>query len=132
MALAGGALFVANGKKLLQQPACLGLQGRSAVYRVGVQITADSPALVTLTVQLRGSVDSAGSACCAAAGGNGTVINLDVHQELVETLPVSRSVVVLDNKFPHLHVDSHLFCLGGGSHFLFRRSIRITERIPPV
>lgn len=125
MALTGGAVFVANGKKFLQQPACLGVagQGRSAVYRVGVQVTAPSQ-LVTLTAQLKGSVNPAGSACCAPVSGNGTaVINLDVHQELVETVPVSRSTLVLDNKFHHFRSDSYLFCLGGPSSYPLGRTI---------
>ena len=37
MALSGGAFFVSNGKKYLQQPACLSPKSKS-VYRVGVQI----------------------------------------------------------------------------------------------
>ena len=38
MAVTGGAIFVSNGKKYLQQPACLSPKSKS-VYRVGLQIT---------------------------------------------------------------------------------------------
>lgn len=105
MALTGGAAFVANGKKYLQQPACLAPKSRS-VYRVGILVSEPGP-LVTLTVQLKGF--GSGS-CCAPSD----VINLDVHQEQMETLPVSKSVRVLATEFQHTETESHLFCLEGG------------------
>lgn len=104
MALTGGAAFVANGKKYLQQPACLAPKSR-AVYRVGILVNEPGP-IVTLTVQLKGS--SSGS-CCAPSD----VINLDVHLEQMETLPVSKSVRVSANQFKHSQLDSYLFCLEG-------------------
>ncbi|XP_046454359.1 C3 and PZP-like alpha-2-macroglobulin domain-containing protein 8 isoform X2 [Daphnia pulex] len=102
MALTGGAGFVANGKKYLQQPACLAPKSR-AVYRVGILVNELSP-LVTLTVQLKGS---SSGACCAPS----QVINLDVHLEQMETLPVSKSVRVSSTEFQHSQSDSYLFCL---------------------
>jgi hypothetical protein len=104
MALTGGAGFVANGKKYLQQPACLAPKSR-AVYRVGILVNELSP-LVTLTVQLKGS---SSGACCAPS----QVINLDVHLEQMETLPVSKSVRVSSTEFQHSQSDSYLFCLEG-------------------
>lgn len=104
MALTGGAAFVANGKKYLQQPACLAPKSK-AVYRVGILVNEPGP-LVTFTVQLKGS--SSGS-CCAPSD----VINLDVHLEQMETLPVSKSVRVSSTEFKNTQTDSHLFCLEG-------------------
>ena len=106
MALTGGAAFVANGKKYLQQPACLAPKSR-AVYRVGIIVNDSGPGLlVTLTVQLKGS--SSGS-CCAPSD----LINLDVHLEQMETLPVSKSVRVSPDEFQRTQADTHLFCLEG-------------------
>lgn len=121
MALTGGAGFVANGKKYLQQPACLAPKSK-AVYRVGILVNELSP-LVTLTVQLKGS--SSGS-CCAPS----EVINLDVHLEQMETLPVSKSVRVSTTEFQHSQSDSYLFCLEGiERHFLFFLKTRIKVNI---
>jgi len=111
MALTGGATFVANGKKYLQQPACLG-SGKS-VYRVGIQIGTSGAGHhpVTLTVQLRGY---SGSSSCCTAPKSGVMVNLDVHQELMETLPVSKSVPVSSAKdWQRFHSENYLFCLGG-------------------
>ncbi|XP_057381255.1 uncharacterized protein LOC130703811 [Daphnia carinata] len=102
MALTGGAVFVANGKKYLQQPACLAPKS-TAVYRVGILVNEPGP-LVTLTVQLKGSISGS---CCAPS----EVINLDVHLEQMETLPVSKSVPVSVTEFQHTQSDSYLFCL---------------------
>jgi hypothetical protein len=112
MALTGGATFVANGKKYLQQPACLAPNTRS-VYRVGIVVSDEQiPGLdITLTAQLRGGSEIELS-CCAPLE-NSTVINLDHHRELVETLPVSRTVQVLAKDFENTHSDNYLFCLGG-------------------
>ena len=104
MALTGGAAFVANGKKYLQQPACLAPKSR-AVYRVGILVNEPGP-LVTLTVHLRGSTSGS---CCAPSN----IVNLDVHLEQMETIPVSKSVQVSDTNFKHLRSDSYLFCLEG-------------------
>ena len=38
MAISGGGVFVANGKKFVQQPACLPPDSKS-IYRVGVHVT---------------------------------------------------------------------------------------------
>jgi hypothetical protein len=38
MAISGGGVFVANGKKFVQQPACLPPDAKS-IYRVGVHVT---------------------------------------------------------------------------------------------
>ena len=110
MALTGGATFVANGKKYLQQPACLAPKTRS-VYRVGILLSDEQihGLDVTLTAQLRGSETES---CCTPLE-NSTVINLDHHRVLVETLPVSRTVQVLAKDFENTHSDNYLFCLGG-------------------
>lgn len=117
MALTGGATFVANGKKFLQQPACLGSlnngQLARSVYRVGIQVgeVSSHHASVTMTVQLRGYTNSS---CCAPLSNTiGLVVDLDVHQELMETLPVSKSTSVLAADWHHFHSENYLFCLGG-------------------
>ena len=111
MALTGGANFVSNGKKYLQQPACLAPKARS-VYRVGILVDQQqmSGLDITLTAQLRGTESTA--SCCSPLE-NSTVVNLDHHREFVETLPVSRTVKVLAKEFENSRSDSYLFCLAG-------------------
>lgn len=103
MALAGGGVFVSNGGRLLEQPACLAPESR-ALYRVGIRVT--SPADVSLTARVRGARSAS---CCAPVD----VVLLDARVEPVETAPVTKSVRVLPSHFDRRRVDTRLFCLEG-------------------
>ena len=51
--------------------------------------------------------------CCVPKFAGDAVINLDVHEEVLETLPLTKSTRVLPQHFHHYHSENNLFCLQG-------------------
>ena len=57
--------------------------------------------------------------CCVPKLTGDAVINLDVHEEVLETLPLTKSTRILSQHFHHYRSENNLFCLQGSLKLKF-------------